>query len=108
MGILKLKRPTFIHAIKSTILTTLLKNKHKKNSITLTHNTIYVLPSTLGVYFTIVALLNFVMGINYQNNLNTRIILFRMNNERNVGYNVSGDFTLRFNRIELVIHSMII
>ena len=69
MGILKLKRPTFIHAIKSTILTTLLKNKHKKNSITLTHNTIYVLPSTLGVYFTIVALLNFVMGINYQNNL---------------------------------------
>ena len=69
MGILKLKRPTFIHAIKSTILTTLLKNKHKKNSITLTHNTIYVLPSTLGVYFSIVALLNFVMGINYQNNL---------------------------------------
>ena len=69
MGIFKIKRPTFIHAIKSAILTALLKNKHKKNSITLTHNTIYVLPSTLGVYFTIVALLNFVMGINYQNNL---------------------------------------
>ena len=69
MGIFKIKRPTFIHAIKSAILKTLLKNKHKKNSITLTHNTIYVLPSTLGVYFTIVALLNFVMGINYQNNL---------------------------------------
>ena len=69
MGIFKIKRPTFIHAIKSAILTALLKNKHKKNSITLTHNTIYVLPSTLGVYFTAVALLNFVMGINYQNNL---------------------------------------
>jgi hypothetical protein len=69
MDIFKIKRPAFIHAIKSAILTALLKNKHKKNSITLTHNTIYVLPSTLGVYFTVVALLNFVMGINYQNNL---------------------------------------
>lgn len=69
MRIYKSKRPTFIHDLKSAILTTLLKNKHKKNSITLKHNTIYVLPSTLGVYFSVVALLNLVMGINYQNNL---------------------------------------
>lgn len=69
MRIYKFKRPTFIHDIKSAILTALLKNKHKKNSITLKHNTIYVLPSTLGVYFSVVASLNFVMGINYQNNL---------------------------------------
>ncbi len=69
MRIYKFKRPTFIDDIKSAILTALLKNKHKKNSITLKHNTIYVLPSTLGVYFSVVASLNFVMGINYQNNL---------------------------------------
>lgn len=69
MRIYKFKRPTFIHDIKSAILTNLLKNKHKKNSITLKHSTIYVLPSTLGVYFSVVALLNLVMGINYQNNL---------------------------------------
>lgn len=69
MVIINAKRPAFVSAFKHAILNALLKNKHKKNSITLTHNTIYVLPSTLGIYFIIVALLNFVMGINYQNNL---------------------------------------
>ncbi|WP_166109057.1 DUF58 domain-containing protein [Pseudoalteromonas sp. Z9A5] len=64
-----LKRPTLFKSFKRAIFNKLLKNKHLKNSITLEHKTIYVLPSSLGWYFVIVAILNFIMGINYQNNL---------------------------------------
>ena len=63
------KRPSFFKSFKQSLLNKLLKNKHLKNSITLEHRTIYVLPSSLGWYFIVVAILNFVMGINYQNNL---------------------------------------
>ncbi len=64
-----LKRPTFATRFTHFFINKLLKNKHKTNEITLRHNTIYVLPSRLGAKFLFVALLNFVMGINYQNNL---------------------------------------
>ncbi|KZN60171.1 hypothetical protein N473_24645 [Pseudoalteromonas luteoviolacea CPMOR-1] len=43
--------------------------KHSANSITLAHNNIYVVPSLRGLYFLVFALLNFIIGINYQNNL---------------------------------------
>ena len=65
----KSKRPNIFASLKHTVFDKFLKHKHQKNSITLEHNTIYVLPSSLGWYFIIVAILNFVMGINYQNNL---------------------------------------
>ena len=65
----KSKRVSLFTSFKRIIFEKFLKNKHLKNSITLEHNTIYVLPSSLGWYFVIVAILNFVMGINYQNNL---------------------------------------
>jgi uncharacterized protein (DUF58 family) len=64
-----IKRPTLYTSFKRTVFNKLLKSKHLKNSITLEHKTIYVLPSSLGWYFIVVAILNFVMGINYQNNL---------------------------------------
>lgn len=65
----KAKKVGILGALKKRILNKLLKNKHSKQSITLAHNNIYVVPSQLGFYFIIVAILNFVMGINYQNNL---------------------------------------
>ena len=65
----KAKKVSILGALKKLILNKLLKNKHSKQSITLAHNNIYVVPSQLGFYFIIVAILNFVMGINYQNNL---------------------------------------
>ncbi|WP_261593856.1 DUF58 domain-containing protein [Pseudoalteromonas holothuriae] len=46
-----------------------MRKKHSANTILLKHNTIYVLPSTMGVGFIAVSLLNFLLGINYQNNL---------------------------------------
>lgn len=64
-----LKRPAFVKQFRQLVFNKLLKNKHKKNEIELQHKTIYVLPSKLGGQFLIIALLNFVMGINYQNNL---------------------------------------
>jgi len=63
------KRRSLFRSFKQSVFNKLLKNKHLKNSITLEHRTIYVLPSSLGWYFIVVAILNFVMGINYQNNL---------------------------------------
>lgn len=63
------KRPALFKSFKRAIFNKLLKNKHLKQSITLEHKTIYVFPSSLGCYFISVAILNFVMGINYQNNL---------------------------------------
>jgi len=65
----KSKQDNLLGAVKKRLLNKLLKDKHTKQSITLSHNNIYVLPSQLGFYFIIVAILNFVMGINYQNNL---------------------------------------
>lgn len=47
----------------------LLRAKHKANEIVFKHSSIYVLPSKSGVGFIGVALLNFILGINYQNNL---------------------------------------
>jgi uncharacterized protein (DUF58 family) len=64
-----LKRPALFSRLKQTIFNKLFKTKHLKNSITLEHRNIYVLPSSLGMYFLVVAVLNFIMGINYQNNL---------------------------------------
>jgi len=63
------KGPSLFKSFKTRVFNKLLKNKHLKNTITLEHKTIYVLPSSLGWYFIVVAVLNFVMGINYQNNL---------------------------------------
>ena len=67
------KRPAFVNQFRRSVFNKLLKNKHKTNEIELQHKTIYVLPSKLGGQFLLIALLNFVMGINYQNNL---ILLF--------------------------------
>jgi len=63
------KRPAFVNQFRQSVFNKLLKNKHKTNEIELQHKTIYVLPSKLGGQFLLIALLNFVMGINYQNNL---------------------------------------
>ena len=63
------KRPTLFSSFKQRLFNKFIKNKHLKNSITLEHRTIYVLPSTLGWYFILVAALNYIMGTNYQNNL---------------------------------------
>lgn len=63
------KRPTFWFQFKAKIFKLLLRNKHNTEHLTLTHNTIYVLPSKLGVSFLVVTMLNFILGINYQNNL---------------------------------------
>lgn len=67
----KKKARTFgiFSTLKNGLLNKLLKKKHSKQTITLAHNNIYVVPSQLGFYFIVVAILNFVMGINYQNNL---------------------------------------
>ncbi|WP_105169270.1 DUF58 domain-containing protein [Pseudoalteromonas sp. T1lg23B] len=46
-----------------------IKKKHEGDRITFKHNTIYVLPSMTGMGFVAVSALNFVLGINYQNNL---------------------------------------
>ncbi|MBR8844816.1 DUF58 domain-containing protein [Pseudoalteromonas sp. M8] len=43
--------------------------RHQRSEIRLSHNNIYILPSKDGGFFIAVALLNFVLGINYQNNL---------------------------------------
>jgi uncharacterized protein (DUF58 family) len=63
------RRFGFINSLQQFLFNKFIKNKHLKNSITLKHKTIYLLPSSLGRYFIVVAVLNFVMGINYQNNL---------------------------------------
>ncbi|WP_105254161.1 DUF58 domain-containing protein [Pseudoalteromonas sp. T1lg75] len=47
----------------------LLRDKHKTAALTLSHNTVYVLPSKLGFGFILVAGLNFILAANYQNNL---------------------------------------
>ncbi|MDK1288004.1 DUF58 domain-containing protein [Pseudoalteromonas umbrosa] len=47
----------------------LIAKKHSANIITFSHNNIYVMPSLLGLGFLSFALLNFILGINYQNNL---------------------------------------
>ncbi|WP_172971579.1 DUF58 domain-containing protein [Pseudoalteromonas sp. A25] len=46
-----------------------IRKKHNADSLTFKHNTIYVLPSTMGTGFIGVSILNFLLGINYQNNL---------------------------------------
>ncbi|MFY8328519.1 DUF58 domain-containing protein [Pseudoalteromonas sp. ZZD1] len=67
---LKNKKSGFLFAdFKQALFSKLLKNKHTGNTLTLKHNTIYVLPSKMGCGFLFVAVLNFILGINYQNNL---------------------------------------
>ena len=64
------KNSGFLFAdFKQALFTKLLKNKHTGNTLTLKHNTIYVLPSKMGCGFLFVTVLNFILGINYQNNL---------------------------------------
>ncbi|MBD1582165.1 DUF58 domain-containing protein [Pseudoalteromonas sp. S16_S37] len=46
-----------------------IRKKHSADSIAFKHNTIYILPSTMGTGFIGVSVLNFLLGINYQNNL---------------------------------------
>ncbi|TQF67354.1 DUF58 domain-containing protein [Pseudoalteromonas luteoviolacea] len=50
-------------------LNNIIAKKHSSNSITFSHDNIYVVPSKSGFLFLFFALLNFVIGINYQNNL---------------------------------------
>ncbi|MDB2355869.1 DUF58 domain-containing protein [Pseudoalteromonas sp.] len=67
---LKDKHSGFLFAnFKKALFRKLLKNKHTGNTLTLKHNTIYVLPSKMGCSFLFVCVLNFILGINYQNNL---------------------------------------
>ncbi|MCF6442823.1 DUF58 domain-containing protein [Pseudoalteromonas luteoviolacea] len=56
-------------AIYKSWIDKLIAKKHSANTITFTHNNIYVMPSFLGLCFLGFALLNFIIGINYQNNL---------------------------------------
>ena len=50
-------------------LTQWIQQRHKASELELSHQNIYILPSKDGVFFIAVATLNFVLGINYQNNL---------------------------------------
>ncbi|GEK08962.1 DUF58 domain-containing protein [Pseudoalteromonas peptidolytica] len=43
--------------------------KHQSSELTFSHSNIYILPSKDGFFFVTVALINFILGINYQNNL---------------------------------------
>lgn len=63
------KPSTFLIGVKTAFTRFLLKKKHHTEHLVLKHNTIYIFPSKLGVGFLLVTLLNFVLGINYQNNL---------------------------------------
>ncbi|WP_440053039.1 hypothetical protein ACSLBF_08765 [Pseudoalteromonas sp. T1lg65] len=47
----------------------LILKKHAGPRTTLSHNTIYILPSKDGWLFLTIALVNFILGVNYQNNL---------------------------------------
>jgi uncharacterized protein (DUF58 family) len=58
---IKLPQPAWFDA--------LLLKKHQGDSIKLKHDTIYVSPSKSGLGFLGIAVLNFILGINYQNNL---------------------------------------
>lgn len=46
-----------------------LKSKHSKTALRLDHKTLYVFPSKLGLGFLAIAGLNFVLAVNYQNNI---------------------------------------
>lgn len=63
------KRPTFFNRVKSRLAIFLLKKKHHTKHLVLKHNTIYIFPSKMGLGFLFVTMLNFILGINYQNNL---------------------------------------
>ena len=62
-------RPTLFSKLKSKLFSLLLKNKHNTEQLTLSHNSIYILPSKLGSGFLVVTALNFILAVNYQNNL---------------------------------------
>jgi uncharacterized protein (DUF58 family) len=47
----------------------LMTRKHTAENIVFKHDSIYVLPSQSGLLFIGIAVLNFILGINYQNNL---------------------------------------
>ncbi|MBQ4848415.1 DUF58 domain-containing protein [Pseudoalteromonas sp. MMG005] len=51
------------------LLDKILSKKHQCESIVFKHDSIYVVPSKGGFGFLSIALLNFILGINYQNNL---------------------------------------
>ncbi|WP_165381051.1 DUF58 domain-containing protein [Pseudoalteromonas sp. CO325X] len=56
-------------SIRTRIESLLLRDKHKKKHLTLGHSSLYVLPSKLGLGFLLIAVLNFILAANYQNNL---------------------------------------
>jgi uncharacterized protein (DUF58 family) len=64
-----MKKIYILKKLKNTLMAFLLKDKHDGSELVLKHNTIYVLPSKMGCGFLIIAILNFILGINYQNNL---------------------------------------
>ncbi|MCF6433988.1 DUF58 domain-containing protein [Pseudoalteromonas sp. MMG022] len=61
--------PALSEGYVSGFFSRVIRNKHEGERITFKHNTIYVLPSLTGFGFIAVSALNFVLGINYQNNL---------------------------------------
>ncbi|NNG42996.1 DUF58 domain-containing protein [Pseudoalteromonas sp. NEC-BIFX-2020_002] len=65
----KNQRISIWYKLKTVVFKALLKKKHNTERLILKHNTIYILPSKMGAGFLLVTLLNFVLGINYQNNL---------------------------------------
>ncbi|MGO3785617.1 MAG: DUF58 domain-containing protein [Pseudoalteromonas prydzensis] len=65
----KVPRPALFSKLKAQLFSLLLKNKHNTEQLTLTHNTIYILPSKLGSSFLLITALNFILAVNYQNNL---------------------------------------
>ena len=62
-------RPALFSKLKAQLFNLLLKNKHNTEQLTLTHNNIYILPSKLGSCFLLITALNFILAVNYQNNL---------------------------------------
>ncbi|CAM3682219.1 hypothetical protein PMAG_a0458 [Pseudoalteromonas mariniglutinosa NCIMB 1770] len=64
-----LARSILFFQLKAKLFSLLLKNKHNTEQLTLTHSNIYILPSKLGSGFLLVTILNFILAVNYQNNL---------------------------------------
>lgn len=56
-------------ALREKLHTLFVSNKHRGDSIRFSHKNLYILPSRLGLSFIFIAILNFLLATNYQNNL---------------------------------------
>ena len=97
----KVTRPALFSKLKAKLFSLLLKNKHNTEQLTLTHNSIYILPSKLGSSFLLVTALNFILAVNYQNNLilvMAYLMLVVMIFSLLIGYNNVKGLTVSYKR----------